>query len=181
MPSSFTRILSSALGFSPCPPVSVWSTDNFNLMLRGFSWKHGINHFALVARIHASALNGNADFPTIPAYTLNPGRPSPGRSTLLRPPFAVEVGTGILTGFPSTTLMKPRLRVRLTLRGLASRRKLWAYGEQVSHLLYRYSCQHSHFRYLHRSSRYGFAGLRNAPLPRNLAVAIMHPHLRYKS
>nr|ADI18282.1 hypothetical protein [uncultured Chromatiales bacterium HF0200_41F04] len=45
MPSSFTRVLSSALGYSPCPPVSVWGTVTFYLKLRGFSWKQGINHF----------------------------------------------------------------------------------------------------------------------------------------
>ena len=49
--------------------------------LRGFSWKHGINHFTEsveTARHHVSALNGAADFPTAPAYTLEPGQPSPG-------------------------------------------------------------------------------------------------------
>ena len=61
---------------------------------------------------------------------------------------------------------RPRLRGRLTLRGLALRRNPWAYGESVSHTLYRYSCQHSHFRYLHTTSRLCFTGLRNAPLPR---------------
>ena len=61
---------------------------------------------------------------------------------------------------------RPRLRGRLTLRGLALRRNPWAFGESVSHTLYRYSCQHSHFRYLQRSFRTAFTGLRNAPLPR---------------
>ena len=59
LPSSFTRVLSSALGFSPCPPVSVWGTVTYNLKLRGFSWKHGINHFATpegVTRHHVSGL-----------------------------------------------------------------------------------------------------------------------------
>ena len=42
---------------------------------------------------------------------------------------------------------RPRLRIRLTLRGLTLRRKPWTYGESVSHTLCRYSCQHSHFRY----------------------------------
>src|SRR5690606_40226050 len=56
LPSSFTRVLSSALGFSPHPPVSVYGTVLYQLKLRGFSWKHGINHFAPVgARHHASA------------------------------------------------------------------------------------------------------------------------------
>ena len=40
---------------------------------------------------------------------------------------------------------RPRLRGRLTLRGLTLRRNPWAFGESVSHTLYRYSCQHSHF------------------------------------
>ena len=60
LPSSFTRVLSSALGFSPRPPVSVYGTVPCNLKLRGFSWKHGINHFALPegsARHHASGLS----------------------------------------------------------------------------------------------------------------------------
>ena len=60
---------------------------------------------------------------------------------------------------------RPRLRGRLTLRGLALRRNPWTYGESVSHTLCRYSCQHSHFRYLQQTSRFTFAGLRNAPLP----------------
>ncbi len=54
---------------------------------------------------------------------------------------------------------QPRLRGRLTLRRLALRRKPWTFGESVSHTLYRYSCQHSHFRYLQA----------------NLAVALHRP------
>ena len=60
---------------------------------------------------------------------------------------------------------RPRLRGRLTLRGLTLRRNPWAFGDRVSHPVYRYSCQHSHFRCLQHPSRGAFAGLRNAPLP----------------
>ena len=60
---------------------------------------------------------------------------------------------------------RPHLRGRLTLRGLTLRRNPWTSGESVSHTLYRYSCQHSHFRYLQHTSRHTFTGLRNAPLP----------------
>ena len=60
---------------------------------------------------------------------------------------------------------RPRLRGRLTLRGLTLRRNPWTFGESVSHALDRYSCQHAHFRYLQPGSRPTFAGLRNAPLP----------------
>ena len=48
---------------------------------------------------------------------------------------------------------RPRLRGRLTLRRLALRRNPWTFGERVSHPLCRYSCQHSHFRYLQMPSR----------------------------
>ena len=73
---------------------------------------------------------------------------------------------------------RPRLRSRLTLRGLALRRNPWTFGESVSHTLCRYSCQHSHFRYLQATSRLPFTGLRNAPLPRTEPEGSVHPHLR---
>lgn len=47
----------------------------------------------------------------------------------------------------------PRLRGRLTLLRLTLSRNPWSFGERVSHPLYRYSCQHSHFRYLQDPSR----------------------------
>src|SRR5271165_7254041 len=55
--------------------------------------------------------------------------------------------------FPIDYGFRPRLRSRLTLRGLTLRRNPWTYGDSVSHTVCRYSCQHSHFRYLHGSSR----------------------------
>lgn len=60
---------------------------------------------------------------------------------------------------------RPRLRGRLTLRGLTLRRNPWTFGDRVSHSVDRYSCQHSHFRCLQHGSHHTFAGLRNAPLP----------------
>ena len=47
---------------------------------------------------------------------------------------------------------RPRLRGRLTLRGLTLRRNPWTFGDRVSHSVCRYSCQHSHFRYLQEES-----------------------------
>src|SRR5215207_10534245 len=43
------------------------------------------------------------DLPRGHAYTLRPGRPTPGSPNLLRLPIASCGGTGILTSFPSTT------------------------------------------------------------------------------
>ena len=41
--------------------------------------------------------------------------------------------------------LRPRLSSRLTLGGRTCPRKPWVYGDQNSHLVYRYSCLHSHF------------------------------------
>ena len=48
---------------------------------------------------------------------------------------------------------RPRLRGRLTLRGLALRRNPWTFGDRVSRPVCRYSCPHSHFPCLHGPSR----------------------------
>jgi hypothetical protein len=104
LPSSFTRVLSSALVFSTRPPVSVWGTIPYNLKLRGFSWKHGINDFtARSSSTSYLSFNKSPDLPKLSAYILEPGRPSPGPPSLLRPPIAIVRSTGILTRFPSTT------------------------------------------------------------------------------
>ena len=87
---------------------------------------------------------------------LFPGTPSrPGQSN------KTEQLTGSVTTrrlrninvVPIDYAFRPRLRGRLTLRRLALRRNPWTFGESVSHTLYRYSCQHSHFRYLQEPSR----------------------------
>ena len=81
------------------------------------------------------------------------------------PPFVTSTRPRNINLVPIDYAFRPRLRGRLTLRGLALRRNPWTFGERVSHPLYRYSCQHSHFRYLQQTSRFTFTGLRNAPLP----------------
>src|SRR6516164_10398049 len=75
-------------------------------------------------------------------------------------------GPGIFDLVPIDYAFRPHLRGRLTLRRLALRRNPWTFGESVSDTHCRYSCQHSHCRYLQPASRLTFTGLRNAPLPR---------------
>ncbi len=99
--------------------------------------------------------------------------PQPPQSGKGRHGFAVVTsgGPGNVRPVPIGYGLRPRLRGRLTLRGLALRRNPWTSGDRVSHPVCRYSCPHSHFPYLHRTSRCGFAGLGNAPLPRILSDA----------
>ena len=74
---------------------------------------------------------------------------------------------------------RPRVRGRLTLLRLTLSRNPWTFGERVSHPLYRYSCQHSHFRYLQITSRLSFTGLQNVPLPVAIFEKITNPQIRY--
>ena len=88
-----------------------------------------------------------------------------------------------INSVPIDYAFRPRLRDRLTLRRLALRRNPWTFGESVSHTLYRYSCQHSHFSYLHRLSRVRLHQLRErsataciaaSPKLRCMALAPLH-------
>ena len=92
------------------------------ISLRGFSWQHGINHFAGVTplRHHVSMLYRVPDLPKSPTYTLKPGIPTPGWSTLLRPPFAQTIIKQYrnINLFPINYASRPRLRGRLTLSRL---------------------------------------------------------------
>jgi hypothetical protein len=113
---------------------------------------------------------------TVCTAGLFPGSPRPPPQSSKRkrlPAFVTPARLGTIHPIPIGYGCRPRLRGRLTLRGLTLRRNPWTFGERVSHPLCRYSCQHSHFRYLQRRSRDAFTGLRNAPLPlqdRNPAI-----------
>ena len=60
---------------------------------------------------------------------------------------------------------RPQLRTRLTLGGFTFPRKPQTYGEQDFHLLYRYSCRHTHLLPLQPFFRSTFTADSNAPLP----------------
>ena len=130
LPSSFNIVLSSALVYSTCPPVSVWGTVY-----------------------------------TVELFPGTPTQPSQSNKKELLSAFVTSTRFRNINRIPIAYGFRPRLRGRLTLRGLALRRNPWTFGERVSHPLCRYSCQHSHFRYLQQTSRFTFIGLRNAPLP----------------
>ena len=99
---------------------------------------------------------------------LFPGRsrlPSQSNKGRQLPTFVTSSRRRNINLLPIGYGFRTHLRGRLPLRRLALRRNPWTFGESASHTLCRYSCQHSHFRYLQPDSRPTFAGLRNAPLP----------------
>ena len=90
-------------------------------------------------------------------YGLYAGAISWKQAERLRNPLTENIGTHSVTTsrlrninrIPIDYAFRPRLRDRLTLRGLTLHRNPWTYGGSVFHTPCRYSCQHSHFRYLH--------------------------------
>jgi len=85
--------------------------------------------------------------------------------------FVTSSRPGNVRPVPIDYGFRPRLRGRLTLRGLTLRRNPWTFGDSVSHTVGRYSCQHSHFRYLHQPSR---VWLRR-PTERSATAALLQP------
>ena len=178
LPSSLTRVLSRALGFSPYLPVSVFGTGTF-LLTRGFSWRHGINDFGttlpspshlrlldericllitLRAWTHSSIRALHLSFRVTPSLqTLKGGT---GFSTSC--PSPTPFGLGLGPGLPWADEPSPG-NLRFTAGGILTR-------------LLAYSCQHSHFLTVHHSLRYGFYPLRTLPYHH---IIKYNPRLRY--
>ena len=110
--SSLTRVLSSALGFSPYPPVSVCGTGTSWTTTRDFSWKLCIDPLTCRSETSSSAspLGSNLAFV---ARSLLPNQPTglhrhpiAGGPSILRPPSSSNIsqsGIEILIYLPSTT------------------------------------------------------------------------------
>ena len=102
MPSSFSRVLSSALEYSSRAPVSVCGTVVCSWSLVAFPGSR-VSLTSAASRLVITSHLSPADLPTRHDYRLEPGHPTPGRVNLLRPHIALAIGTGILTCFPSAT------------------------------------------------------------------------------
>ncbi len=102
MPSSFSRVLSSALEYSSRAPVSVCGTVVYSWSLVAFPGSR-VSLTSAASRLVITPHLSRPDLPRQHDYTLEPGHPTPGRVNLLRPHIALHIGTGILTCFPSAT------------------------------------------------------------------------------
>ena len=102
LPSSLTTVLSSALGFSPCPPVSVWGTVYIIISLEAFPGSRASTTSPPWWLVSCLSLK-NPDLPKFSAYALSLGQPTPSLPSLLRPSITDYISTRILTRFPSTT------------------------------------------------------------------------------
>ena len=97
LPSSFTMVLSSTLGYSPRLPVSDCGTGIYQLKLRGFSWEQSYTYFHWPKPPFVSCfrVNESPDLPEPSPYALSPP-PTGGQVHFLRHPIALINGTGIL-------------------------------------------------------------------------------------
>ena len=102
MPSSFSRVLSSALEYSSRAPVSVCGTVVCSWSLVAFPGSR-VSLASAACRLVITPHLRSPDLPRDHDYRLEPGLPTPGRANLLRPHIALHIGTGILTCFPSAT------------------------------------------------------------------------------
>ncbi len=124
LPSSLAVIHSSAFGYSPRLPVSVYGTSGTNISLETFlgSRLHRIIHASEdLWYFRCSAPSTHLTIKGIPTY-FNELFRQLAATLFLRPPFSLCTGTGILTRlplrFPFGCTLRSRLTpIRLTLIG----------------------------------------------------------------
>ena len=117
---------------------------------------------------------------TVCTLELFPGTPTPPEQSSKLERLSVFVTSSRprnINLVPIDYVFRPRLRGRLTLRGLTLRRNPWTSGDSVSHTVCRYLCQHSHFSYLQLPSRVNLHRLRERSATM-LKVNSQHPSLR---
>ena len=156
MPSSLTWVLSRTLGFSPRLPVSVYGTDTLLSTFRSFSRQRSINEFNPEGSILRLSGYMSRGFAYVTPYGLRPGNSTPGSPSILRPSITQIRWYRNINLLSIDYAFRPRLRVRLTLGGRTFPRKPWAFGDQDSHLVFRYSCLHGHLYTVHLRFLIGF-------------------------
>ena len=117
LPSSFTRVLSSSLVFSTCPPVSVCGTVLYKLWLAAFP---GSLASVTSSRISTDSFNTSAlielriclKSPPSCLYLVYQPQAQP---SLLRPHFTTYKKSRNINLVPINYAFPPRLRGRLTL------------------------------------------------------------------
>ena len=147
MQSSLTAVLSCALVFSTHPPESVCSTDAFAAPRAAFLGSVGsTSRRAALEALRPHHISGIAHLPfdrTDDPYMFEPEilnrlvYPTPSPLVSLPRSQCRNVNLPSLA-----SAVRPQLRFRLTLGGLAWPRKPWVFGERVSHPFNRYSCPH---------------------------------------
>ncbi len=105
LPSSLTRVLSNALGYSPHPPVSVYGTVHVYSHLEAFLGSRGLVTYVLRHGITSRDKEIRICLYLIPTSLHRDVQHPDDLPSCVPPSFErTYAGTGILTRFPSTTL-----------------------------------------------------------------------------
>ena len=158
MPSSLTWFLSRSLGFSPYLPVSVYGTDTLSSTFRSFSRQQSISESmsseeSMSLRLSGLMLDG---FSYQAPYGLRLSLSIDSSPSILRHSITQIRWYRNINLLSIDYAFRPRLRIRLTLGGRTFPRKPWVFGDQNSHLVFRYSCLHGHLYTVHLQLLIGF-------------------------
>ena len=158
--SSFAWDLSNALVYSTHPPVSVYGTNKKTSSLSSFSCKQ---------RLMALTLSGFSLTKKrfLYSFSLHPstGIQYPATTIFLHPCIAPSFWCGNIHPLAIDYAFRPRLRSRLTLRGLTTLRKPWVIGGRGSHPSYATHVRICSCLSSSTTSQCTFDGQDNAPLP----------------
>ena len=136
LPSSLTRVLPFALVYSTHLPESVCGTGTRVSSFRSFSWQQGSTHLRLIGSLRHLTSTYGFSYRSQRLTCNTPTQPIVGWPTSLRPLIAPLKWFGNVDPMSITYASRPRLRTRLTRRGMTWRRKPWTYGEHGSHMFY---------------------------------------------
>ena len=137
LPSSLTRVLSRALEYSSCQPVSVLvRSPSATRAYFSEALRYAIGSPRGFPLVTAWNSVGGFTYPTI--LTVPRTYPIVRALNVLRQPIVIALGgTGIFNPFSIAYAFRPRLRGRLTQGRRALPWNPSAFGEEDSHLLYR--------------------------------------------
>ena len=167
LPSSLTRVLSCALDFSSFLPVSVCGTVLISLTLDSISWHPDYAHFAstfspLAVTTH---LKSRICLWLSSAHCFDWNYHSPAGFHLMRLALETNKGSGIWTGFPSTTTFVLALGADLPWEDyLYSGNLRFSADGDLTRLCVTYACILTSSTSIAPHGYYFFSP-RNAPLP----------------
>ena len=158
LPSSLTLVSLAHLRLLASPTCVGLGTDTLLSTFRSFSRQCSHSEFFETCVSNTLRLSGYMcyGFAYNTPYGLRPTLSTVGSPDSLRPSITPTRQYRNINLSSIDYAFRPRLRVRLTPGGRTFPGKPWVFGDQNSHLVFRYSCLHGHLYELHLSSHFGF-------------------------
>ena len=158
LPSSLTLVSLAHLRLLASPTCVGLGTDTLSSKFRSFSRQCSHSEFSETCVSDTLRLSGLMcyGFAYNTPYGIRPTLSTVGSPDSLRPSITPTRQYRNINLSSIDYAFRPRLRVRLTPGGRTFPGNPWVFGDQNSHLVFRYSCLHGHLYELHLSSHFGF-------------------------